>query len=223
MKRMTYFTAITVLLTLTQCKPAETKVEEPLPAASFNAIVVDHPVRDFNVFKPVYDGHDSLRLAYGVHNFVMGRGLEDTNRVLVINKIDDVAKAKEFAASPDLKSAMEQAGIAGPPTIAFINVVRNDTAKTDIKERLMVSHHVKDYDAWLKVYDAEGRTVRAENGLVDRGLARGIDDPNMVYVVFAVTDMEKAKTRASSEDLKKLMTDAGVDGPPNMIWYRLLN
>jgi hypothetical protein len=73
------------------------------------------------------------------------------------------------------------------------------------------------------VYQAEGKAKRAENGLVERGMARDIDDPNRVTVVFAITDMVKAKARVGSEELKKLMTDAGVEGPPQIVFYKLLN
>ena len=57
--------------------------------------------------------------------------------------------------------------------------------------------------------------------MVERGMARGMDDPNMVYIVFAVTDMDKAKARITSEELKTLMTDAGVEGPPSITFYTL--
>ena len=56
---------------------------------------------------------------------------------------------------------------------------------------------------------------------MDRGLARDIDDSNLIYIVFAISDMEKAKTRMNSIALKKLMMDAGVEGPPTISFYRL--
>jgi hypothetical protein len=101
-------------------------------------------------------------------------------------------------------------------------VIRDDNSPIEQKERLIVAHHVKDFDAWLKAFDGEGKEARASYGLLDRGLARGVDDPNMVYVLFAVTDIAKAKARSSSPELKKLMTDAGVDGPPTVSFYKLV-
>ena len=52
-------------------------------------------------------------------------------------------------------------------------------------------------------------------------MARSMEDPNVVYILFAVSDWEKANERANSEDLKKLMTDAGVEGPPTFVKYKL--
>ena len=132
-------------------------------------------------------------------------------------------KAKEFSALPNLKEAMKKAGVTGPPEFAYYDVIRNDDSKIDQKERLMVTHRVKDFDAWLKVYDAEGTAKRMEEGLIDRGMARDIDDPNIVTLVFAITVMAKAKEGISSEAKKKLMMDAGVDGPPKMFYYKIVD
>jgi len=67
----------------------------------------------------------------------------------------------------------------------------------------MVIHKLKDFNAWLKVYDREGMNNCKGNGLIDHGLARDMDDPNKVYIVFAIGDIEKAKARISSQYLKK--------------------
>ena len=132
-------------------------------------------------------------------------------------------KAKAFATSPDLKEAMKKSGVVGAPTVDFMEVIRNDSSKIDQQERVLISHKVKDFAAWLKVYDEEGKAKRLENGLMDRALGRGVDDSNMVYIAFAITDMAKAKTRMNSPELKKLMTDAGVTGPPKIFMYRIVS
>ena len=89
----------------------------------------------------------------------------------------------------------------------------------DTKDRVMVTHRVKDFDAWVKVYDGEGKPTRASEGMVDRVLARGIDDPNIVHIVFAVTDMAKAKAAITSEAKKNLMMSAGVEGAPTIEFF----
>ena len=87
---------------------------------------------------------------------------------------------------------------------------------------MAVSHHVKDFNAWLKAYDAEGDSSRRNNGLIERGIARNLQDSNTVSVLFEVSDMAKAKARTASPELKKIMTDAGVDSPPTFRWYKLI-
>ena len=185
--------------------------------------MVQHKVKNFDKWKKGYLAHDSMRKAYGISHFVFGRGLADSNMVIIVDKINDVKKAKDFSVLPNLKDAMQKAGVSGPPKFSYLDVVRNDDAKIDQKDRVMVMHKVKDFDTWLKAYDAEGKAARAANGMIDRGLARGVDDPNMVYIVFAVSDMAKAKARSNSPELKKLMTDAGVVGPPQFMYYKLVD
>lgn len=188
----------------------------------FKIIGIKHKVADYDKWRKEYDAHDSIRMAYGISHYMIGRGIDDANMIIVIDKINDVPKAKEFSVLPDLKEKMKKAGVIGKPEFTYYDVIRNDTTKIDQKDRLMVTHRVKDFDAWLKVYDAEGTAKRLEEGFIDRGLARSIDDPNMVAIVFAITDMKKAKENINSEPKKKLMKDAGVVGAPDMFFYKIV-
>ena len=65
-----------------------------------NMMVVTHKVADFAKWKASYDEHDSLRLANGIHSYVIGRGLHDSNMVLVAVKADDMAKQKHLPKIP---------------------------------------------------------------------------------------------------------------------------
>lgn len=188
----------------------------------FKIIGIKHKVADYDKWRKEYDAHDSIRMAYGISHYMIGRGIDDANMIIVIDKINDVPKAKEFSVLPDLKEKMKKAGVISKPEFTYYDVIRNDTTKIDQKDRLMVTHRVKDFDAWLKVYDAEGTAKRLEEGFIDRGLARSIDDPNMVAIVFAITDMKKAKENIKSEAKKKLMMDAGVVGAPDMFFYKIV-
>lgn len=221
MKRITHFFCAGLLLCALAlaCKSEPKAAEEPIPSASFKFTMIKHAVKEYKAWKPAYMAHDSVRTAYGISKYVLGRGTDDTTMVFVADKINDLAKAKEFTTSPGLRAAMESAGVSGSVTIAFAEMLRLDTTTNDQKNRLLISHRVKDFDAWLKVYDSEGRSARAANGMVDRALARDLDEPNTVYVAFVITDREKANARMQSEELKKLMTDAGVEGPPTFFFY----
>jgi hypothetical protein len=44
-----------------------------------------------------------------------------------------------------------------------------------------------------------------------------------VYVLFVVTDVAKAKARVASPELKKLMTDAGVDEPATVTFFKVVD
>ncbi|WP_339920359.1 hypothetical protein [uncultured Flavobacterium sp.] len=188
----------------------------------FKVIVIKHDVADYNKWRLAYDAHDSVRMTYGISHFVIGRGMDNPNTIMVIDKMDDVNKAKDFSMLPSLKDAMKKAGVLNTPKFGFYEVIRNDDSKINLKDRLMVTHRVKDFDAWLKVYDEEGIIKRMEGGLIDRGMARNIDDPNIVTIVFAISDIDKAKALIKSEEQKKVMMDAGVEGVPEMFFYKLV-
>jgi hypothetical protein len=162
---------------------------------------------------------DSMKTANGLHTIGVARGIEDTNMVVVILRTDDVAKAKAFVTSPEIKTAMDSATVTGPPTFEFIDVVRNDDSEIPQMERLMVKHHVKDFASWLKVYDKEGKDTRAGFGWMDRALGRGIDDSNMVYVSSRSPTWQSNGTwqirRTEETD-----GEAGVDSAPEMFAYK---
>jgi hypothetical protein len=65
----------------------------------------------------------------------------------------------------------------------------------------MVTHR-KDFDAWLKVYDEEGTIKRMEEGLIDRGLQEVWMISTWVILVFAISDIDKAKAMINSEEQK---------------------
>jgi hypothetical protein len=44
-----------------------------------------------------------------------------------------------------------------------------------------------------------------------------------VTILFAITDMAKAKARVASPELKKIMADAGLVGPPTLTWFKWVN
>lgn len=230
MKQITTMLSAVLVLLLTSCNNQpktdgeQTTVDsltESTPAFTpYKAMMVQSTVKDFDKWYTAFNSHDSVRNANGLLEAAVGRGLDNDKFVVVLAEAADIQKAKDFSVSPGLKQRMNEAGVNSVPVISFFDVLRDDTTTIPQQERMMVTHRVKDFDAWLKVYDAEGLASRAANGLVDRYLARGLDDPNTVTLLFAITDMEKAKARVASPELKKIMTDAGVDGPPQITYFK---
>jgi len=220
------------ILSITSCKNAGDKTDAVTAVDStamstdtvaafepFKVFSVSHSVKDFDAWKKVYDEHESKRTEAGLTKLAVTRDMDDPNKVYVFNRVADLQKARDFAADPGLKEAMQKGGVTGTPVILFVDVVRFEESPAENKDRLRVGHKVKDFDAWLKVYDAEGKETRAAHGLVDRAISRNIDDPNMIYVTFAISDLAKAKARLADPALKKIMTDAGVVGEPEIRFY----
>jgi hypothetical protein len=83
-------------------------------------LVVHHKVKNFAAWKPVYDKHAAARKAAGLTKDHVLQSVDDPNPVTVIMDFSDASKAKAFAASADLKAAMNSAGVVGAPAIHIL-------------------------------------------------------------------------------------------------------
>jgi hypothetical protein len=126
-----------------------------------------------------------------------------------------------MTSSPGLKDKMKKGGVTGAPVIAFVKTVLFDTTSNSSINRVMITHKVKDWDAWKKEFDSH-KQARMDAGLSDRAVGYSVDDNHLVTLVFAITDMEKAKAFMMSKDLKDKMTAAGVEGPPTVFYYTVV-
>lgn len=217
-------------LGLTSCSNNNEKTATPPPADTvkvvekkaefqpFDIVEIDHTVKNYDKWRPGFNTDSTNRIASGLGFIVIGRGMDNANSVAIFLKAADVQKAKDFANNPRLKDLMQKNGVMTKPDISYQHVIRFN-ADSKEKQWVSIKHKVKDFEAWVKVYDSEGTATRATFGLVDVLLARGNDDPNMVYIIFDITDMAKAKARMSDPALKQLMTDAGVEGKPQITFY----
>ena len=84
-------------------------------------MLVRHKVADFDEWKSVYDDHRIAREAAGLKDLHLWRNEGDPSEVILLFEASDVAKAKEFASSPDAKEKMQAAGVQGPPDIVFLS------------------------------------------------------------------------------------------------------
>lgn len=185
-----------------------------------NMVTIRHRVADFSRWLPVFEAHDSARLANGLHKYVIGRSLEDTNMVLVALMADDVEKAKAFAKDPGLKEAMKKGGVTGNPEIMFTTVTWRDTANVGDIPRALTTYSVKDWDTWKKVFE-EGKQERLDNGLTDRQYGHDADDNHRISLVVALTDTSKARAYWNSDALKKRRDAAGLTSEPKRFIFSI--
>lgn len=209
-------TTSTEATTTTATSPASTIITTPQ-----HMVVIVQKVANYNKWKMVYDGRDSARMAAGIHSYVIGRGLQDSNMVLVAMKADDTAKAAAFMKDPNLKAAMQKGGIIGSPQMSLITVTYQDTATLSSNLRSSVMLTVKDWDNWLKSFE-EGKQQRTDNGIAVRAYGHDAKDNHKVRVVTALVDSAKAVAYFKSDTLKKRMAASGVVGQPSRFLYRIV-
>lgn len=190
----------------------------PAAFVPFDVLERTEKVKDYNKWRPFFDSMADTRKSNGLEDIVVGRRVGDSNTIVLAMKVTDMEKAKASLSDPKLKDAIKKAGVMSMPVDNYWHVIRN-TPHPEIKDWVEVTHKVKDFDAWLKVYDGEGTTQRESEGMVDEVIARGVTDSNNVHIIFDVTDMAKAKAAIASDAKKKLMTSAGVIGKPTIEFY----
>ena len=87
------------------------------------ALIVRHRVANFENWKKAFDGMTEIRRAHGWTSTIVYRDASDPNLVTIVNRVKDVDGAKRYGSSPELRTAMQQAGVQGPPEIAFVEEV----------------------------------------------------------------------------------------------------
>ncbi len=86
-------------------------------------------------------------------------------------------------------------------------------------EVLTVVHECKDFAPWKKGYDADAPNRKAA-GLTDLMLVRLTTNPNVIALVFGVSDLAKAKAMVTSPALRETMQKAGIIGAPDIHFRR---
>ena len=189
-------------------------------AAPADIMLMQFKVADYAKWHSKFESRDSIRKPYGLTNYVAGKGLDDPSRVIVFLKMEDPNRAKELTASQGMKDRMKEAGVTGTPTFTYLETVMDDNSTIPQTNRLIMMSKVKDFDAWKTEFD-KNKQVRIDNGLIDRAIGYSVDDKQQAVIVFAVTDMAKAKAFLQSADLKDRMEKAGVIGKPTSFFYNI--
>jgi hypothetical protein len=94
-------------------------------------IIVQHKVRDYDTWKPVFDEHEAIRRRYGATGHELYRSVDDPNELTVVNHFPSKEQAEAFAADPSLRVAMERGGVIGEPRITWAR----ETEVTDYKAK----------------------------------------------------------------------------------------
>lgn len=87
-------------------------------------ILVRHKVTDYATWKPSYDEHGTTRKASGSKGARLFRSADNPNETFMLLEWDDLAKARKFTQSADLRQAMQQAGVADRPDVYFLEEIQ---------------------------------------------------------------------------------------------------
>lgn len=211
---LTLFTCTTLFLTNNQAfGQADSTQFKP-----FNVAVSKFTVNDYSEWKRFYNEDSTIRKSNGMNAIAVANSIYNSTTVITAYVINDVEKVKSYVGSIEFQEKARKAGVTNHQTFDFIQVIRFNPPKYNL-DFLEYSIKVKDFDQWLKAYDTEVASQRLEYGLIDEVVARGIDDKNLVHLVFLISDIEKAKKMMSSKKIKKRMLEQGVTVMPTIEYY----
>jgi hypothetical protein len=74
-------------------------------------------VKDFNSWETSYLGNVKNRTSAGITKSKVFRSANDPNDVLLLQDVADVAKARTWYGSSEMKATMEKSGVVGSPSI----------------------------------------------------------------------------------------------------------
>jgi hypothetical protein len=178
------------------------------------AVGVTHEVKDYGEWLKVYNNVSDPASRISVY-----ASPDDPNLITVFALTKTHEDAKNAFSSPEFKTVLATSGVTSEPIFNYYDIKYQSSEKTDKRYRLGVSHPVKDYAQWKRIFD-EDEKIRTDAGLELRAISTSADDPSMVHIMFATNDVDRAKDLIRSEDLKKRMADGGVIGEPTLTVFK---
>lgn len=85
------------------------------------SMLVRSKVKDFQAWKKGFNEGADLRASFGGGAEQVFQDASDPNTYIAVIEWESLDKARKFAQSPELKAAMEKAGVVGSPTVYFMN------------------------------------------------------------------------------------------------------
>ena len=82
-------------------------------------LTVHLKVKDFNAWRTSYNGHEKDRATAGITNGRVFQSPSDPNDVVILQDVSDVAKARTWLGSSEMKSVLEKSGVVGSPNFRF--------------------------------------------------------------------------------------------------------
>ena len=77
-------------------------------------------IGDYAKWRPVFDKNKPLRDKAGLRNVRVYRDADNPKELIIWSETPDAAKTREALGSPEIRNAMQEAGVVGPPKIHVI-------------------------------------------------------------------------------------------------------
>jgi len=182
------------------------------------AVLLAHRVEDVDRWKAGFDDHEPARRAAGILGHRINRAEEDPHLITLFLPLSDLDQAKAFTASPDLGEVMQRLGVVSPPTIRWLQPVRDQVVSNRQLPAFLLQHHIADFDTWLGGYD-DAAPLQHAAGIIGHAAARSLDDPSSITVYHQAETFEELRSFLADPDLHTAMQDAGVTSEPDVTFH----
>ena len=174
-------------------------------------LTIIHSCKDFGAWKSAYDADAPHRAAAGLTDLLLARRLDDPNVVGLIFGVAERVKAKAFIESDRLRQVMVHAGIVGTPTVSFRE---GEFSPARAATYLTLNCRISGIDKFRAGY-AMDEADRKGAGLSDLGLMQSLDNPNDLFLIWSVEDVDRADAFVRSPKLAEHQAkNAGLIGKP---------
>ena len=86
-------------------------------------LFVHHQVKDYPKWRQVYDEMDGVRRSLGMTGARVFHTAANPNEIVIITDWPTADNARAYAQSPDLKQAMQNAGVLSQPEVLILEEV----------------------------------------------------------------------------------------------------
>lgn len=90
-------------------------------------IIVTTRVNDFEAWTAAFDKNQSARREHGWIAHSVHRDAADPKVVVVVSRVHDLARARAFLTSPEVRAAMAGVSTGGPPEVKVLDDVSAHT------------------------------------------------------------------------------------------------
>jgi quinol monooxygenase YgiN len=83
-------------------------------------LIVQHTVRDYDAWKPVFDDHGSVRAKYGCVSHSVYRDADKPNDITLLLDFESRERAEGLLRDPSLAEAMQRGGVISEPRTTWL-------------------------------------------------------------------------------------------------------
>jgi hypothetical protein len=84
-------------------------------------LLLQHTVRDYDAWKPVFDEHEDVRAKYGATGHTIYRDADKPNDLTILMQFESRERAEGLMRDPSLAEAMKRGGVVSKPRATWLD------------------------------------------------------------------------------------------------------